>query len=32
MIEFFKSLGVTHHGYYILGQKPKRLCPNEMTV
>ena len=23
MIEFFKSLGVTHHGYYILGQKPK---------
>lgn len=23
MIEFFKSIGVSHHGYFILGQKPK---------
>ena len=23
LIEFFKSIGVSHHGYFILGQKPK---------
>lgn len=25
LVEFFKSIGVTHHGHFILGQKPKEV-------
>ena len=25
MVEFFKSIGVTHHGHFIVGQKPKEV-------